>query len=463
MKILDILNAPWAILPEKLLEIREIYLRHSRGEEADIAAIEAALGRPLANDPQPYEIDRGVAIVDVSGVLAKRMDMFMEISGGTSTRTVARNFKAALADPAAHSILLSIDSPGGEVDGTQELSNLIAESRGQKPIIALADGMAASAGYWLASAADKVFAADQTTMLGSIGVIATHVDLTKMNEMRGVKVTQITAGKFKGIGSPHMPLNRESQDVIQGLLDQIYSVFVSDVAAHRGVSVEKVLADMADGRELIGEKAVAAGLADGIASREQIIGELNRRAQGRTGIQTAQNQRVEEKTMANKEIMVGVDVLTAEYIEAREAAALSRGNTEGLAEGAKVERERIQAIEVAGAGMPGHEKLVQELKYDGKTTGSQAAEKILAAEKASRETRLSTMRSEAPKPVPNAPAPAPAGKESDYNPTEIAAKARQYSAEMEHKGIKVSAREATDHVLAEGGFKVGTEPVTAGA
>jgi hypothetical protein len=171
-----------------------------------------------------------------------------------------------------------------------------------------------------------------------------------------------------------------------------------------------------------------------------------------------------------------------ERIKAIEDAAFERGKTAGIAEGTQLadqsykslvgkaliegvaaERERIQGVEAAGAGMPGHEKLVHDLKYDGQTTASQAAEKILAAEKAGREARLSTMRSEAPKPVPNPPAPAPAGKESDYNPAEIAAKARQYSAEMEHKGIKVSAREATDHVLAEGGFKVGTEPVTAGA
>lgn len=278
MKVLDVLNAPWAILPEKLVEIREIYLRHARGEEADIAAIEARVGRPLANDPQPYEVDRGVAVVEINGVLAKRMDLFMEISGGTSTRSVARNFKAALTDPAVHSILLSIDSPGGEVDGTQELSNLIAQSRSEKPVMALADGMAASAGYWIASAAHRIYAADQTTMLGSIGVIATHMDVTKAYENRGLKVTQLTAGKYKGVGSPYKPLDRESEGVIQGIIDQIYSVFVNDVARNRGASVDQVLADMADGREFIGEKAIAAGLADGIKTREEIIADLNRRA-----------------------------------------------------------------------------------------------------------------------------------------------------------------------------------------
>lgn len=131
---------------------------------------------------------------------------------------------------------------------------------------------------------------------------------------------------------------------------------------------------------------------------------------------------------------------------------------EATAAGAKTERERIRAVEAAGAGMAAHDKLVAEMKYDGSTTGPQAAEKLLAAEKASREARLSTMRSEAPKPVPNPPAPEPAGNESAYDPTQIGLKARQYRTEMEAKGVKISAREAADHVLAEAGLKVGTDP-----
>lgn len=294
MSLLDMLNAPWAIRPEKLIEIREIYLRHVRGEEADIAAIEAAIGKPLVNEPKPYEIDRGVAIVHIDGILAKRMDLFLQISGGTSTRRVAQNFNAALADPEPHSILLIIDSPGGEVDGVQELSNLIAASRGPKPIIALADGMAASAGYWIASAADQIFAGDQTTMLGSIGVITTHIDVTKAYEMRGMKVTQLTAGKYKGTGSPYKPLDREGEEMIHGILDQIYSVFVNDVARNRGVSVERVLTDMADGREFIGEKAIAAGLADGIATREQLVARLNRAQELQAGV-LAKKRAIEER------------------------------------------------------------------------------------------------------------------------------------------------------------------------
>jgi hypothetical protein len=121
MKLLDILTAPWAIEPGKLLEIQAIYLAHARGEKADLAAIEARLGKPLANETKPYTIDQGVAILPIEGIIARRANMFMDISGGASTQIVQRDLQAALQDPAVHSILLAIDSPGGSVDGPHQL------------------------------------------------------------------------------------------------------------------------------------------------------------------------------------------------------------------------------------------------------------------------------------------------------------------------------------------------------
>lgn len=142
-------------------------------------------------------------------------------------------------------------------------------------------------------------------------------------------------------------------------------------------------------------------------------------------------------------------------LDAIKAEAFGRGK----AEGAKLERERIQAVQAAGAGMPGHEKLVQEMMFDGQTTAGQASERILAAEKANRETRLEQIRTSAPKPVPAAAMPAPPSKDAAYDPNQIAQKARVHQAEMAAKGITISTREAVDHVLTAQGLKVGTEPV----
>jgi hypothetical protein len=87
MKLLDILTAPWAIQPEKLLEIRDIYLTHLQGEKIVLAALEAKLGAPLANEPTPYEVIEGVAVIPIEGVIATRMNLCSKISGGTSSRS----------------------------------------------------------------------------------------------------------------------------------------------------------------------------------------------------------------------------------------------------------------------------------------------------------------------------------------------------------------------------------------
>jgi len=276
MQLLDVLNAPWAIVPEKLLEIREIYFTHLRGEKIDVRAIEARLGQPLNNQREPYQVTDGVAVLPVEGVIAKRMNLLTRISGGVSTQLLEHDFKAALADDRAHSILLSVDSPGGNVDGVFELARTIYEARGgEKRIVALADGMMASAGYWIGSAAERVFITGETTQVGSIGVVATHTDISKAEEMRGVKTTEITAGKYKRIASEHKPLSDEARAAIQEQVDHLYSVFVNEVARHRAKDVKTVLDKMADGRIFLGKKAAEVGLADGVSTQADLIHQLN--------------------------------------------------------------------------------------------------------------------------------------------------------------------------------------------
>jgi signal peptide peptidase SppA len=282
MRLLDVLNAPWAIVPEKLLEIREIYFTHLRGEKIDLRSIEARLGQPLNNEHQGYEVVDGVAVLPIEGVIAKRMNLFTRVSGGVSTQLLERDFKAALSDDRAHSILLSVDSPGGNVDGVFELARAICDARGRKPVVALGNGMMASASYWIASAADRVLITGETTQVGSIGVVATHTDISKAEEMRGVKTTEITAGKYKRIASEHRPLSDEARAAIQEQVDHVYSVFVNEVARHRGTDVETVLDKMADGRIFLGSKAIDAGLVDGVSTKADLIRQLNQEHEQRT-------------------------------------------------------------------------------------------------------------------------------------------------------------------------------------
>jgi signal peptide peptidase SppA len=276
MKILDVLDSPWAITTEKLLEIRAIYATHLRGDKIDIAAVEARIGRPLKNEREPYVLNGSTAIVNIEGVLAKKANLFMDISGGTSMQMIESDFKAAMSDPEVKSIVLLIDSPGGTVDGTESLANLIYEARGSKPIVAIADGMAASAAYWIGSAADKIYAADNSTRVGSIGVVATHEDYSQAEHAAGVKITEITAGKYKRIASSHEPLSQDGRASIQSMVDHIYSNFVETIARNRSVGIAKVSDEMADGRVFLGKQAVSAGLVDGISTLPALVSRLNR-------------------------------------------------------------------------------------------------------------------------------------------------------------------------------------------
>lgn len=274
MKALDILNSPWAIYPPKLAEITAVYSARAREESIDLAAIEAGLGRPLEREAQGYEIRNGVALVPIDGIIAKRMNLLTKISGGVSTELVARDVRQAAADPKVQSIVLVIDSPGGTVDGTQALAAVVAEANGKKPVVAYADGMMASAAYWIGCAADSVVLSGDTTHMGSIGVVASHIDVSRAEEQAGVKTTEIYAGKYKRIASEYAPLSEAGRNYMQSLVDELYSVFVGEVAQYRRTPLQLVLDKMADGRLFIGRQAVDAGLADRVSNLDALIAEL---------------------------------------------------------------------------------------------------------------------------------------------------------------------------------------------
>lgn len=272
-RIPDLLNAPWAILPAKLEEIQEVYYAHLTGESRDLSALEAKYSAALDNnsdDPDPYEIVDGIAIIPIQGTISRRMNLFSMFSGGVSTELLLRDFRAALADPAVDAIICSVDSPGGAVGGLTIIADEIHAARGQKPIIAYAADMMASAAYWIGSAADYIIAED-TSVVGSIGVVTMHRDYSQYDAKQGVKRTYITAGKYKAIGNDAEPLSQDARATIEAELDYYYSLFVNAIARNRGVSAETVLTDMADGRCFIGTQALSAGLIDSIGTIDDAL------------------------------------------------------------------------------------------------------------------------------------------------------------------------------------------------
>lgn len=401
MKLLDIVTGPWAIQPEKLLEIQAIYATHLRGEKIDIEAVEKRLGRPLNNEPKGYEIRDGVAVLPVYGVLAKRMNLFSSISGGASYEMVAKDFAQAMNDPAVEAIVLVVDSPGGAIDGVQKLGDAIFSARSVKPVGAIADGMMASAAYWIGAQADVVVAASDTTMIGSIGVVSAHRDISAAEEKAGVKTTEITAGKYKRIASEFAALSDEGRAEIQERVDYLYEIFVGAVAKARGVGVDVVLENMADGRVFIGQQAVKAGLVDGVSTLDELIANLKQRAAG-------------VASQINEGAQMDLETLKAEYPDLVLAIA---------ADAAAAERSRIADVEAQA--LPGHDALVAQLKADGKTTGPEAAAAILAAEKQKLAGMAAQLAADAPAPVPHAVPPSDSAAESaDDRPVEERAKSQ---------------------------------------
>lgn len=274
MRLIDIVNGPWAITPAMLEEIQGIYATHLRGEKINIPDVEATIGRKLDNSHEGFEVQDGVAIIPVQGVISKRMNLFTRISGGVSTQLLQRDIAEALDDPKVKAIILDADSPGGSVDGTAEVSEYIYKSRGKKPIVTHTDGTIASAMYWIASATDSIYISGNTNAVGSIGVVAAHRDYSEAEKRSGIKTTEITAGKYKRISSQYEPLTAEGRADIQAKVDYLYSAFVDTVARNRGTSVEQVLENMADGQVFIGTQAVDNGLVDGVSTLDDLIDEL---------------------------------------------------------------------------------------------------------------------------------------------------------------------------------------------
>jgi signal peptide peptidase SppA len=213
-------------------------------------------------------------VLPIYGVIGQRMNMLGDISGGTSTESIGAQFDAAMRDDAVSAIVLDIDSPGGTVAGIPELAAKIHAARGQgKQVIAVANSMAASAAYWIASAADSIVVTPSGEV-GSIGVFRVHTDLTKALDEAGVKKTVIRAGKYKAEGLPFEPLGDEARAAMQSDVDEYYGQFIDAVAQHRGRSAAQVKAGYGEGRTLSAKRALSAGMVDQIATLDDVLSQL---------------------------------------------------------------------------------------------------------------------------------------------------------------------------------------------
>lgn len=214
----------------------------------------------------------GIAVIPIHGSLVKRSLGMEAASGLTSYGEIAAMLDAALADPHVSGILLDIDSPGGEASGSFELARRVREAAAMKPVWAVANDAAYSAAYAIAASAQRLFVTE-TGGVGSIGVIALHVDQSVKDAKDGYRFTAITAGAHKNDYSPHEPLSDAAKTELQGEVDRLYAIFTEHVAAMRDLDVDAVRATEAG--LFFGSNAVAQGLADGLQTLEVTLSEFH--------------------------------------------------------------------------------------------------------------------------------------------------------------------------------------------
>lgn len=262
----------WALMPTKLHAMLEALEAHANADGFTAEEMQARVG--AAKERTGMKAHGAIAVLPLHGVISQRMNMMSEMSGGTSSELFGKDFDAAVNDPDIGAIVLDIDSPGGAVAGTPELAAKVFAARGKKPIIAVANGLMASAAYWIGSAADTAYATPSSEGVGSIGVFTVHEDISGMAEKQGVKFTVIKAGKHKAEASPYEPLSAEAEEFIQGQVDEVDQMFNAAIAKHRGIRVADVRAGFGQGRAFSAKQALDAGMIDSIATLDDVLASL---------------------------------------------------------------------------------------------------------------------------------------------------------------------------------------------
>lgn len=377
----------WAITHEALYVILEVAARENRS----VDAIERELGRPLENT-RKVRLRDGVAVIPVSGPLFRYANLFTRISGATAYEELATDIGEALANPEVFGLVFDVDSPGGQVNGALETAELLYRARQEKPTATFFSGAGASAAYLVGVAAERVYISPMA-MVGSVGAVLGLTDTSAMDQAKGVRSIEFVSSQ-----SPKKRLDPFSQDEtkaqaarseLQALVDSLGQVFIETVARYRGVSVETVLSDFGQGGLLVGQGAVDAGMADQVATLEDVIADMQRRHGTRAAHRPAAGiplgpphgrrlNMAEEKKPAAEQ-----PVIDRAFLEANHLQLVNALKAEGRAEGVKAENERILGIQA----LHGPSEVKAECVKDTTLSVGDAAVRLNAAQKAADEAR----------------------------------------------------------------------------
>ena len=232
-----------------------------------IASLDAV--EPKESSPRLPKTDGGIGLITIQGVIGHRP------GGGYHANTysaeVADWLRKMAANPSIGAIVLDIDSPGGTVAGLAEAADTINDVKALKPVYAVANPEAASAAYHLGSQATRFFATPSGEV-GSIGIWAAHVDLSEALTAAGIKVSLISAGKYKVEGNPFEPLGEVAREEIQRSVDMHYEAFLKSVARGRSTTPATVRDTFGQGRMVEAPRAKDLGMIDAIHTLGEVLG-----------------------------------------------------------------------------------------------------------------------------------------------------------------------------------------------
>lgn len=257
------LEHPWAVTPNMRATIADILARRLAGQDTTPADLAALVAR--RNGPQPIAGGGGVALIPIYGVIAPRMNLFSEMSGGTTFESLTGELRAAMANPDVATIVFDVDSPGGNVAGATEFAREVMAARTQKPVIAQIQYLGASAAYWAIAGATEIVAAP-SAMVGAIGVYTMHDDISEALAKLGVKREVISAGKYKAEGADGGPLSDEAKAHLRGIVESSYTRMVTDIGNGRGQKASAIRSGFGEGRVVTADAALEAGMIDKIGT-----------------------------------------------------------------------------------------------------------------------------------------------------------------------------------------------------
>lgn len=285
--VAEFLATPWALMPERLNALTAVVGRWARhqpaGEDVLAQVLTDREARQMKRQTAQSAGGDGIAVLPLYGIVTQRGNLVDDVSGPgtTSTQMFGAALRQALADDSVGQILIDIDSPGGSVYGVAELADQIQLARASKPVVAIANSLAASAAYWIGCAAGEFYVTPGGEV-GSIGVWQAHFDTSQALAAEGVTPTLISAGKYKVEGNPYEPLNEEARGFMQSRVDDYYGAFTRAVAKGRGVPIADVREGMGQGRVLGADAAVAQKMADGISTFDEVVTMMQKRGRAQT-------------------------------------------------------------------------------------------------------------------------------------------------------------------------------------